>query len=916
MRKMRKNEPIIEKLFTNDTMLLCLCGILLNFILAKTMIYLQLPLYMDSVGSIIVGALGGKLPGIAVGFISNIINSLTEPISMYYGFITVAMAYLATIFSEKGYFKTWQGRLIILPYYVLLGGAVGSVFTWFLYGNKITGLAEPYAMILYNDYALSPFMAQLLGDILIDIPDKILTICLASSVLVHYPAWLYDRFPLSYLYDRTAKKAEQTKAAKQAHFRVRSLDARFVHLVVGATVLVSIFSVIISSVYHHNRLSESYANQVETASRSVADTINGDKIDEYLAYGRITADYAEVERKLYKIKENNKLLKYIFVYHISEQGSRVVFDLDTPDLQGQESGTLLTDEQGIKEHMAELLQGEKIAAEFTSGKYGYMMTAYTPIRNSRNQVVAYAGVDIGMESYIADMLTFIIQIISIIFALTISIAFFALWYVQREVTVPINNIMNFVKNLDQMHPEKWLTSETWLHKPTVQTGDEIETLYNTICKLEENSANYVQRIMETEQQLAASKKIEHINVKLKAAMVKADEATRVKSEFYSRMSHDMRTPMNGIIGLVNLSEGETDTEVLQQNMKKIGVSSQYLLGLINDTLDMSRMESKRLTLDREPIGLQSFLENVETMMRATFAKKQLHFACQYEDNVTNQMILGDEMRLKQVFMNLLSNAAKFTPNEGLIKLIVEQQEMTEKKVVYKFIFADNGYGMSKNFLSQSIFKPFSQERNAVTREYAGTGLGLAIVKNLVELMDGHITVDSQLGEGTTFTVTLPFTMAKAEDIAQVEAKAAKHRNVDLSILADSRVLLCEDHPLNTEIMVRLLTKMGVTVETAANGKIGVEIFRNKPLHYFAAILMDIRMPIMDGLEATKIIRHMDRADVQTIPIIAMTANAFAEDIAASHDAGMDAHLAKPINPQLMYETLAEKLGGVDGQNMR
>ena len=266
--------------------------------------------------------------------------------------------------------------------------------------------------------------------------------------------------------------------------------------------------------------------------------------------------------------------------------------------------------------------------------------------------------------------------------------------------------------------------------------------------------------------------------------------------------------------------------------------------------------------------------------------------------------MADKVRLNQIFFNIFSNAVKYTKQGGSISYREENVQIADNVITSDFIVSDTGIGMSKEF-QEHMFQPFAQENNEFTAQVQGTGLGLSITKSLVELMGGNIHIDSELGKGTTITVTLSFEMAVEGDAD--ERKKKQRKELSEANLAHRRILLVEDHPLNTEIAKRLLEKKGIIVFTADHGKNGVEKFASSDVYFFDAILMDIRMPVMDGLEATREIRQLDRPDAGSIPIIAMTANAYEEDVQLSREAGMDGHLSKPIQPDQLFQTLSEML---------
>ncbi len=388
---------------------------------------------------------------------------------------------------------------------------------------------------------------------------------------------------------------------------------------------------------------------------------------------------------------------------------------------------------------------------------------------------------------------------------------------------------------------------------------------------------------------------QRLNKRLEAALKKADAASKAKTDFLARMSHDMRTPMNGILGLSYLIEESTDSPEIKYQLRQQRESGEYLLQLINDVLDVNKVESGKLELNPKKCDEEMLFNSIIELVKPLMEKKNITFNFG-KVNIEWRYLLLDEQRVKQIFINLLNNAVKFTPEGGRIDFIMELVAEDEYTVRDKFIVRDTGIGMSKDFLSR-LFEPFSQE-NRIEQETGGTGLGLSIAKKLVELMNGTISVKSELNKGTEFTVYIDF------PIAERPQDASKLHDTYGVLPLPLRILLCEDHPLNAQIAIRLLENHGAEVVWCENGKLGAQAFKESKLYYFDAILMDIRMPELDGIEATRRIRAFDRKDAKTVPIIAMTANAYEEDIKKSSEAGMNVHLAKPVEPSLLFQTLA------------
>ena len=374
-----------------------------------------------------------------------------------------------------------------------------------------------------------------------------------------------------------------------------------------------------------------------------------------------------------------------------------------------------------------------------------------------------------------------------------------------------------------------------------------------------------------------------------------DSANRAKSDFLSRMSHEIRTPMNAIIGMTYIARTHIgDAKKVAEDLGKISQSSQYLLGLINDILDMSRIESGRLTLERAGFDLNDMIENITTLIRPQAQAKDIVFDT--DISLSCPYVTGDSLHLNQVLINLLGNAIKFTPADGSVKLTIRQEP--DGRIF--FSVRDTGIGVSPENQTR-IFKSFEQAEGSTTRKYGGTGLGLAISSRLVQMMGGSLSLNSELGKGSDFyfTITLPIDRLQAQSIRPDRPKART-----ISSAEGLHVLLVEDNELNIEIAKTILETEGAVVDLAHNGQEAVDTFLASEPGLYDLILMDIQMPVMDGLEATRIIRRSDHPMAATIPIIAMTANAFDEDMKKSVESGMNGHLSKPIEIDKFFQTIS------------
>ncbi len=387
---------------------------------------------------------------------------------------------------------------------------------------------------------------------------------------------------------------------------------------------------------------------------------------------------------------------------------------------------------------------------------------------------------------------------------------------------------------------------------------------------------------------------------LMTAAEEADAANKAKSAFLLSMSHDIRTPMNAIIGFTNIALHQNMVSDIHDSLKKVQQSSNHLLSLLNDVLDFSRIESGKVTISPEPVDMNQLADNVQAIMNGLLYNRDLQFEV-HRENLKNPYVLADVVRIREVLVNLLGNAVKFTKDGGAITLDISSYPgADEKHIIIRYVVRDNGIGMSEEF-QKKLFDPFSQEDDANARtQYKGTGLGMAITKKYVDMMGGSIAVESKKGVGSTFTVEIPLELS--EQVIQSEQKQHLHRD-----LTGIHVLMAEDNDLNAELATMMLENAGMTVTRASDGKEVVDLFKNHPRGTYDLILMDIMMPNMDGHQAAKAIRALgiERSDAVTIPIIALSANAFIDDIQESLDSGMNDHISKPINMEELIDTITK-----------
>ena len=391
---------------------------------------------------------------------------------------------------------------------------------------------------------------------------------------------------------------------------------------------------------------------------------------------------------------------------------------------------------------------------------------------------------------------------------------------------------------------------------------------------------------------------EQLRVELQAA----ERASKAKTAFLSNMSHDIRTPLNAIIGYSAMAESEpADEAKLREYIGKIGIAGRHLLDLINDVLEMSRIESGRMHLEEAPADILSVLDEVATVFGDQMKEKGIDFSVD-TSAVSDRYVICDRIRFSRILMNLISNAYKFTPEGGRVSVVLTEGSTSGGRADYELRVKDNGIGMSREFAAK-VFDSFERERTSTVSSLQGTGLGMAITRSIVEMMGGTIDVETEQGKGTEFIVRFSLETTSKENV-----NAPDRSEYSCDCAEGMRLLLAEDVEVNREIAVMMLTSMGFMVETAVNGREAADMVIASEPGYYDAVLMDIQMPVMNGYEAAELIRSLPDRELASVPIIAVTANAFAEDVQKAFDTGMNGHISKPLEQNSIKRVLKQVFG--------
>jgi len=488
---------------------------------------------------------------------------------------------------------------------------------------------------------------------------------------------------------------------------------------------------------------------------------------------------------------------------------------------------------------------------------------------------------------------------------------------EMKVTYPISydSFNEFRTERFGMHAESYEEASYWTCKGLRRayesgkrsleihySSDQLMLYWTAAVVLMENPANnHVQAIYICKDVTELKKTDKKRQLELERALVQAESASQSKSTFLFNMSHDIRTPMNAIIGFTNLAkESINESDKVNEYLEKIDDANNVLLSIINNVLEMARIEKGSISLEERVCSVDEFAKAVMTCFSDAMKEKEIDFI--YTCNLKHKYIYSDQTKIEKILMNVVSNAYKYTQSGGKIKLDIDELPYDkEGYVLIRTKVEDTGIGISEDFLPH-IFEEFAREKSTTENKIDGTGLGLSIVKKLVEMMDGSIDVESKKGKGSTFTIYIPHKIA-----TENELEVEKNEDLDASIFKGKKILLAEDNDLNAEIGITLLEANGFTVDRVSDGAECVEKLQKSVAKYYDLVLMDIQMPIMDGYEATRAIRALKSTHKARIPIIAMTANVFDEDKRNAFEAGMNDHISKPIDVKAMIRTLAKYL---------
>ena len=488
---MGKNRLFNVQLFA--AALVCLA---INVICAKLVLHFELPLFLDSIGTILAGALLGYLPGIIVGFASNYILSLGDYISLYYGALSVLIAIAAAFLSRRGAFKKIGPALASVFLFAFIGGSLGSLLTWGLYGLNIgSGISAPLALALNANTQLGKFLSQFIADTGIDLADKFVTVLAVFSILKFLPRRCLDALPFGYIYKNGNSVAAFSGAIAKT-YRNFSLRTKIASLIIATSLILGLTSVSISYGMYSNMMNKRYRYQCTAAVELMCRRMNGDTVKGFIATSADTIGYSRALQELYSIRDCISEIKYMYVYQIKEDGCHVIFDLNTKDTPGARFGDVVTFDSSFKKYLPSLLAGKEIPPVITKGQYGWLLSVYKPLRDSEGKTIAYAAADISMENVMTDRYIFIIRVLSLLFGVSIIITTFAIWFAQNKIVAPINSLATATSKFAYESEDERRQNTGKLETLNIRTGDEIEYLYSAINKTMNDIDRYMRVIEE------------------------------------------------------------------------------------------------------------------------------------------------------------------------------------------------------------------------------------------------------------------------------------------------------------------------------------------------------------------------------------------------------------------------------------
>lgn len=881
----------LELLFSWKTLVICIAGVVVNILAGKLMEWGHIPGHLELVGSVLTAATCGSIPGILAAVISGFLLCINNPLARLYVPGAIIMIYFAAKMSERGLLRTKKGMLLYF-FTVLVIDQAGN----YLVGQRFWNIFEGGDMASYYTAFLAKRgveegVKRQIGEWLLAGLNSGCIVGIVGAVLRKLPRVFREHTPYGYLYGGTEQELEKMQEEYSRPYEGKSVlitIIRTVKIVISFMILcVSIHC--IGFYYDRNYcvdhdMQKFYVYVVGILGVQFVIALVGIYMAGGLCYYHIHLPIlAIVNQSLSFSKADPE------EWLASEEWkNRTV--IKTKDEIQILYETICQTEEKIVQEFCEQKESSQIQHEAEKNDLEQR------IRSELEDILVAAGMGmwtIELESSAPPRMYVDRQMKKLLYIerweLTPEEVYDA-WYSRIKDTA-LESVQRSVQEM--MDKGQSENTYIWVHPIEGEmyvrcggTSSQLEDGTWVLRGYHSNVTDIVEADLRQKRELAD-------------ALSAAQQANKAKTVFLNNMSHDIRTPMNAIMGYSSLAKEHVDApERVQDYLEKISTSSSYLLTLINDILDMSRIESGNVQLDEVDCSLEEIMQSIHSILQQDIEDKQMEYRMD-RINVSHDSVTCDKLRLSQILINIISNSIKYTKANGRISVhVIEKDGAPDGYGDYKFTIRDNGVGINADFL-QHIYEPFTREESSTISGIQGTGLGLAITRNLVHMMQGEIAIRSEEGVGTETIVTLRLktcqTIMKKEELLEREDFSGK------------RVLLVEDNEMNREIAEEILQEDGLIVEIAENGSVAMKKFEEAEVGYYQMIFMDIQMPIMDGYEATRGIRALDREDAKAVPIVALTANAFQEDRKLAKEAGMNEHLSKPFRRKSIYQVLVKYL---------
>ena len=480
----------------NYLIILCLAGLLINFLLAHLATGLNLPLYLDNIGSGLAAALGGYIPGIIVGFFTNLVNGIGDYTTTYYGSLTILIAIASAWFANRGFYsfrKPWR-LLVVIVVFALIGGGLGSVLTWALYGFSFgSGISAPLAMRIHESGALSEFWSQFAADMLIDLLDKTITVLIIAAVLHIMPASLKERFYYAG-WQQTPISKEKLLSSDHKRARLMSLRVKIVILVTSGMVIIAAIVTVISFFHFRTSAEEEQKELAWGVANVASDAIDGDRVEEYIELGNDAEGYERIDKRFNDLANSSGNIQYVYAYKILEDGCHVVFDADTPDTPGGEPGDVVEFDEDFSEKLPDLLAGKEVDPIISNGQFGWLLTVYKPVYDSQGNCQCYVGVDISMEHIIKNGYEFLARVVSLFFGFFLLLMTAAIWFAEYNIILPINALDITTGSSEYSTEESRERTVERIHELDIRTGDEIENLYHSVTKTTDDMVHTIENM--------------------------------------------------------------------------------------------------------------------------------------------------------------------------------------------------------------------------------------------------------------------------------------------------------------------------------------------------------------------------------------------------------------------------------------